>query len=94
MGVTEADSLNPRIRHALLDDGSVMVAGTTIEGRSWLKFTLLNPQTPLAHLLGILETIAATGEALLAALRDGAGAPPQELVHLDELSLAELEVAR
>lgn len=94
VGVTEADSLNPRIRHALLDDGSVMVAGTTIEGRSWLKFTLLNPQTPLAHLLGILETIAATGEALLAALRDDAGAPPQEPVHLDELSLAELEVAR
>ncbi|MGW3547499.1 pyridoxal phosphate-dependent decarboxylase family protein [Janibacter hoylei] len=94
VGVTEADSLNPRIRHALLDDGSVMVAGTTIEGRSWLKFTLLNPQTPIGHLRGVLETIAATGEALLAALRDDAGAPPQEPVHLDELSLAELEVAR
>ena len=66
VGVTEADSLNPRIRHALLDDGSVMVAGTTIDGRAWLKFTLLNPQTSLAHLRGIIETIAATGEALLA----------------------------
>lgn len=66
VGVTDADSLNPRIRHALLDDGSVMVAGTTIDGRAWLKFTLLNPQTSLAHLRGIIETIAATGEALLA----------------------------
>lgn len=87
VGVTEADSLNPRIRHALLDDGSVMVAGTTIDGRAWLKFTLLNPQTSLAHLRGIIESIAATGEALLAALRHGAGAPPQEPVYLDELSL-------
>lgn len=66
VGVTDADSLNHRIRHALLDDGSVMVAGTTIDGRAWLKFTLLNPQTSLAHLRGIIETIAATGEALLA----------------------------
>ena len=66
VGVTEADSLNPRIRHALLDDGSVMVAGTTIDGRAWLKFTLLNPQTSLAHLRGIIETIAATGEQLRA----------------------------
>lgn len=78
VGVTEADSLSPRIRHALLDDGSVMVAGTTIDGRAWLKFTLLNPQTSLAHLRGIVETIAATGEALLAEdelddLRVGAG---------------------
>ncbi|WP_226282845.1 pyridoxal phosphate-dependent decarboxylase family protein [Janibacter indicus] len=64
--VTEADSLNPRIRHALLDAGSVMVAGTTIDGRAWLKFTLLNPQTSLAHLREIIETIAATGEALRA----------------------------
>ena len=62
----DADSLNPRIRHALLDGGDVMVAGTTIEGRSWLKFTLLNPQTSLEHLRGILETIAATGEQLIA----------------------------
>ena len=51
---------------ALLDDGSVMVAGTTIDGRAWLKFTLLNPQTSLAHLREIIETIATTGEALLA----------------------------
>lgn len=62
----DADSLNPRIRHALLDRGDVMVAGTTIDGRAWLKFTLLNPQTSLEHLRGILETIAATGEQLLA----------------------------
>ena len=66
-GITaaEADSLNPRIRHTLLDRGDVMVAGTVLEGRAWLKFTLLNPQTPLDHLRGILETLAETGEALL-----------------------------
>lgn len=67
-GITaeEADSLNPRIRHTLLDRGDVMVAGTVLEGRAWLKFTLLNPQTPLDHLLGILGILAETGEALLA----------------------------
>ena len=61
----EADSLNPRIRHALLDRGDVMVAGTVLDGRHWLKFTLLNPHTTIEHLLGILDTIAATGEQLL-----------------------------
>ena len=62
----EADLLNPRIRHALLGRGDVMVAGTVIDGRSWLKFTLLNPGTPLEHLRGILETIAETGDQLMA----------------------------
>ena len=82
LGTTDADSLNPRIRHALLDRGDVMVAGTTLAARSWLKFTLLNPETDLEHLRGILETIAATGEALIT--EDA----------LDELRLTELEAAR
>ncbi|KRE38905.1 cytochrome C biogenesis protein CcmH [Janibacter sp. Soil728] len=95
VGAQDADSLNPRIRHALLDRGDVMVAGTVIDGRAWLKFTLLNPQTSLEHLRGILETIAATGDQLLAALRDGAGAPPQEPDPMDEvLLLVGAEVAR
>lgn len=62
----DADSLNPRIRHALLDRGDVMVAGTVIDGRAWLKFTLLNPHTSLEHLRGILAALAATGEQLVA----------------------------
>ncbi len=66
VSAAEADSLNPRIRHALLDRGDIMVAGTTLEGRSWLKFTLLNPHTTLEHLRWILETIATTGEELIA----------------------------
>ena len=78
----EADSLNPRIRHALLDRGDVMVAGTVVDGRSWLKFTLLNPHTTLDHLRGILDTIATTGEELLE--EDAA----------DALTLTSLEVAR
>ena len=65
VSAAEADSLNPRIRHALLDRGDIMVAGTVLDDRSWLKFTLLNPHTPLDHLRWILETIAATGEGLL-----------------------------
>ena len=65
VSAAEADSLNPRIRHALLDRGDIMVAGTILDDRSWLKFTLLNPHTTLDHLRWILETIAATGEGLL-----------------------------
>lgn len=77
-----ADSLNPRIRHALLDRGDVMVAGTVLHGRTWLKFTLLNPHTSLDHLRGVIDTIAEMGGQLLA--EDA----------MDELRLAELEVAR
>ena len=77
----QADSLNPRIRHALLDRGDVMVAGTVLEGRSWLKFTLLNPETSLEHLRGILETIAAMGDRLL------------EEDAMDEVRMTALEVA-
>lgn len=61
----EADSLNPRIRHALLDRGDVMVAGTVLDERPWLKLTLLNPETSLEHLHEVLETIATTGQAIL-----------------------------
>lgn len=85
----DADSLNPRIRHALLDRGDVMVAGTTIDGRAWLKFTLLNPQTPLEHLRWILDTIAQTGEQLLAEdAMDALTGPPFETLERD------MEVAR
>ncbi|WP_068249553.1 pyridoxal phosphate-dependent decarboxylase family protein [Janibacter corallicola] len=66
LSAEDADHLAPRIRHELLGSGDVMVAGTTIDGRAWLKFTLLNPHTPLEHLRGILETIARTGEDLRA----------------------------
>lgn len=61
----EADVLNPRIRQALLDRGDIMVAGTVLDGRAWLKLTLLDPGTTLEHLRGILAAIAATGERLL-----------------------------
>src|SRR5699024_10483802 len=82
LGTTDADSLNPRIRHALLDRGDVMVAGTTLAGRSRLKFTPRNPGTHPEHLRGSLETSAATGGAL--STEDTLG----------ELQLRELEAAR
>lgn len=92
-GITaaEADSLNPRIRHTLLDRGDVMVAGTVLEGRAWLKFTLLNPQTPLDHLRGILETLAETGEALLEEdAADDLEARRWRSSHLDQRSVERL----
>ena len=79
MPAAEADSLNPRIRRALLDRGDVMVAETVQGGRPWLKLTLLDPETSLEHLLGVLEVLAATGEELSPAppFETVAGRPPQ-----------------
>lgn len=66
LAADRADELTSRIRHTLLDRGDVMIAATVLDGRPWLKFTLLNPQTSLEHLRGIIETIAAVGADLLA----------------------------
>ncbi len=74
-----ADELNPRLRSALFAGGSAVVAGTTFEGRSWLKFTLLNPEAKLADLLGVVDTLRGIGHELSTAGRAGGeplGEPP------------------
>ena len=35
-----------------------MVAATTVDGRQYLKFTLLNPQTTLRDIADVLDLIA------------------------------------
>ena len=66
-GVDEdlADDLNPRIRAALWSDGRAVVAGTKVDGRSWLKLTLLNPAATLDDVRAVLERVRATGRHLL-----------------------------
>lgn len=60
-----ADVLNPRIRQALWRDGRSVVAGTKVDGRSWLKLTLLNPATTLDDVVRVLERVRAAGDDLL-----------------------------
>ncbi|WP_311210782.1 MULTISPECIES: aspartate aminotransferase family protein [unclassified Aeromicrobium] len=60
-----ADDLNPRIRRTLWGDGRAVVAGTKVDGRAWLKLTLLNPAATLEDVVAVLERVRSTGEDLL-----------------------------
>lgn len=60
----DADRLAPRIRTALYERGVAMVAKTRVDGRCWLKLTLLNPMTTVEDVVGIGTLLAATGDEL------------------------------
>ncbi|EMY34255.1 pyridoxal-dependent decarboxylase [Arthrobacter crystallopoietes BAB-32] len=64
-----ADALNLHIRRAVCASGEAMVAGTTVDGRHYLKFTLLNAETSVEELNAILEQIRAIGAGFLAGAR-------------------------
>ncbi|WBB68092.1 aspartate aminotransferase family protein [Micromonospora sp. WMMD812] len=53
-----ADAANLHAREALAASGAALVAGTTVDGRHFLKFTLLNPETTLDDIGYVLELIA------------------------------------
>ncbi len=53
-----ADEANRHARSALAAAGAAMVAGTTVDGRAHLKFTLLNPATTDADVSAVLDLIA------------------------------------
>ncbi|AKU16848.1 pyridoxal phosphate-dependent decarboxylase family protein [Luteipulveratus mongoliensis] len=57
MSESDADDLNPRLRQELYAGGRAMVAGTKVDGRSWLKLTLLNPMATTEHMVEILDTL-------------------------------------
>nr|WP_228528886.1 aspartate aminotransferase family protein [Arthrobacter gandavensis] len=52
-----SDTLNRWIRSALSASGDAVIAATTVDGRTYLKFTLLNPTATLADIERILELI-------------------------------------
>lgn len=62
----EADTLNPAIRAAVFASGKAVVAGTTVNGRHYLKFTLLNAEATLEDIREIIELLRRTGAGLLA----------------------------
>ncbi len=61
-----ASELAPRIRAELAAGGRAVVAGTKVDGESWLKVTLLNPATSPADLERVLHQVRAAGAGLLA----------------------------
>ncbi|MEV6791546.1 aspartate aminotransferase family protein [Streptomyces sp. NPDC051320] len=52
------DRANQYARKALFASGEAVVAGTTVNGRAYLKFTLLNPQTTVTDIAAVLDLIA------------------------------------
>jgi L-2,4-diaminobutyrate decarboxylase len=67
MGEEAADLLAPQIRATLYERGRAMVAATKVDGRRWLKLTLLNPMATPEQVLGIVAEVVAIGDELAAA---------------------------
>ncbi|RKN22547.1 pyridoxal-dependent decarboxylase [Micromonospora musae] len=53
-----ADGANLYAREALAASGAALVASTTVDGRHFLKFTLLNPETTLDDVGHVVQLIA------------------------------------
>ncbi|MCX4981037.1 aspartate aminotransferase family protein [Streptomyces sp. NBC_00572] len=67
-GVTspaDIDRANLYARKALFASGEAVVAGTKVDGRQYLKFTLLNPETTAADIAAVLDLIAGHAEQYL-----------------------------
>jgi L-2,4-diaminobutyrate decarboxylase len=60
------DELVPMIRRVLFRSGRAAVARTVIDGRPWLKLTLLNPDTSVDDVTAVLDLVRATGHGILA----------------------------
>lgn len=62
-GLEEAElaSLNASIRAELFDEGLALVAATKVDGRSYLKLTLLNPIATVDDVLGIVDLVREAG---------------------------------
>ncbi|GAA2081088.1 lysine decarboxylase DesA [Streptomyces albiaxialis] len=63
------DKANLHAREALFASGDAVVAGTVVDGRHHLKFTLLNPETTLDDIAVVLDLLAGHAESFLAPAR-------------------------
>lgn len=59
------DEAQLHARKALFASGEAVVAGTRVDGRQYLKFTLLNPQTTTSDIAAVLDLLAAHAEQFL-----------------------------
>ncbi|WP_299004209.1 aspartate aminotransferase family protein [uncultured Shewanella sp.] len=57
----QIDKANEHIRKAIFRSGEAVVASTQVQGRRYLKFTLLNPSTQLSDLKDVLNLIKEHG---------------------------------
>lgn len=64
MGEDAADRLQERIRQTVYERGTAMVAATKVDGRCWLKLTLLNPLATLDDVLAVTGQLSAVGREL------------------------------
>ena len=64
MSTRQADELAPAVRAAVFRSGRAVIAGTRVDGESWLKVTLLNPAATLEGLTDVVEEIRRTARAL------------------------------
>ncbi|MFR9777518.1 pyridoxal phosphate-dependent decarboxylase family protein [Micromonospora sp. MS34] len=62
---TRADPANRYARRAMTASGAAMVAATVVDGRQYLKLTLLNPETTVTDVGRVLDLIAGHAEAYL-----------------------------
>lgn len=61
------DEAQLHARKALFASGEAVVAGTKVDGKQYLKFTLLNPQTTTADISAVLDLLAAHAAQFLGA---------------------------
>ncbi|MFI5678258.1 lysine decarboxylase DesA [Streptomyces cellulosae] len=61
----DIDRANLYARKALFASGDAIVAGTKVDGRHYLKFTLLNPETTVDDIAAVLDLIAGHAEQYL-----------------------------
>ena len=59
--------LNNDIRAALYQSGRAMVAATKVDGRQFLKLTLLNPLATVVDIVGVIDLVREAGAELVAA---------------------------
>ncbi|WP_306366166.1 aspartate aminotransferase family protein [Nocardiopsis sp. CC223A] len=66
----DSDEVNARLRRRLLQEGRAVVGRTRINGRVWLKLTLLNPGTTVEDTAALLAEVVAAGDTELSALKE------------------------
>lgn len=58
-----SDTVNARLRRRLLERGRAVVGRTCVDGRVWLKLTLLNPDTTADDTAALLDEVVRAGDA-------------------------------
>ena len=56
------DSINLYIKNTLFKTGQASIASTKLDGKTYLKFTLLNPNSTIDDLLNIIQMIKDTAK--------------------------------